>query len=60
MRGDVSNARVEETLSRRKRDRDLGSLSGRQNLHVYRKLKQLFEENAQLRDDYLRLKHTWK
>ena len=38
MRGNASNASVERTLSRGKRDRDLESvvaLSGRPNLHVY-------------------------
>ena len=45
MRGNASNASVEETLWRGKRDRDLESvqtLSERQNLHVY------FEQKAEL------------
>ena len=58
-------AHVERTLSRGKRDRDLESaqtLSERRKNSMStlsRRLTGLFEENAQLRIDYLRLKQTW-
>ena len=66
LRSDVSNiTHVEETYSKGKRDRDLESVrtlsERRDSLSTSgRKLTWLFDKNAQLRDDYLKLKRTWK
>ena len=66
VRGNASIASVEGTLSRGKENRDLESLQTlleRCNLHVYLEHEAelgLFKENKQLKEDYQRLKQTWK
>ena len=66
LRGDVSNiTSVEETCSEGKRNRDLENVQTLSEIKNCMstssiKLTWLLEKNAQLRDDYLQLKRTWK
>ena len=65
VRGNASNASVEGTLSRRKKRSKSGKCANCLKGKIYmftwsRKLNWLFKENAQLGDDYLKVKRTWK